>query len=149
MAEPSSRPTPRNEKGKRTKYFKPANVEAGKAHWDATSTKIFLQCVICQIRKGNRPHQYLTTKGYSGLMEDYFNITQKFHDQKQMKNKYEALKKDWAAWMHLKNPAHGHTGLGWDEERKTFTAPQFWWEKMIGVLYFYISVSILYRMHKH
>ncbi|XP_057484829.1 uncharacterized protein LOC130771250 isoform X2 [Actinidia eriantha] len=45
-----------------------------------------------------------------------------------MKNKYEALKKDWGSWMR---PRNGCTGLGYDQLRAIFTAPDHWWDKMM------------------
>ncbi|GFZ15709.1 hypothetical protein Acr_25g0001180 [Actinidia rufa] len=66
-------------------------------------------------------------------MQDFYNITNRFHDWKQMKNKYEALKKDWGSWMRLKDPRNGCTGLGYDQLQGIFTAPDHWWEKMVTI----------------
>ncbi|XP_057467073.1 uncharacterized protein LOC130756546 [Actinidia eriantha] len=102
-----------------------------KAHWDSESTKVFLDCVARQIGRGNKPFQYLTTKGYNEVMQDFYNMTNRFHDWKQMKNKYEALKKYWGSWMWLKDPRNGCTGLGYDQLQGIFTAPDHWWKKMM------------------
>ncbi|XP_057484827.1 uncharacterized protein LOC130771250 isoform X1 [Actinidia eriantha] len=61
-------------------------------------------------------------------MQDFYNMTNRYHDWKQMKNKYEALKKDWGSWMR---PRNGCTGLGYDQLRAIFTAPDHWWDKMM------------------
>ncbi|GFS30310.1 hypothetical protein Acr_00g0011320 [Actinidia rufa] len=90
-----------------------------KAHWDSESTKVFLDCVARQIGRGNKPFQYQTTKEYDEVMQDFYNMTNRFHDWKQMKNKYEALKEDWGSWMRLKDPRNGCTGLGYDQLGKT------------------------------
>ncbi|GFY88816.1 hypothetical protein Acr_06g0007560 [Actinidia rufa] len=50
-------------------------------------------------------------------------MTKRIHDWKQMKNKYETLKKDWGSWMQLKDPCNGCTGLGYDQLQGIFTAP--------------------------
>ena len=105
-----------------------------KAHWDSESTKVFLDCVARQIGRGNKSFQYLTTKGYNEVMQDFYNMTNRFYDWKQMKNKYEALKKDWGSWMRLKDPRNGCTGLGYDQLQGIFTAPDHWWDKMMTVI---------------
>ncbi|GFZ11416.1 hypothetical protein Acr_22g0008140 [Actinidia rufa] len=58
-------------------------------------------------------------------------MTNRYHDWKQMKNKYEALKKDWGSWMRLKDPRNGCTGLGYDQLHGIFTIPNHWWDKMM------------------
>ncbi|XP_057483346.1 uncharacterized protein LOC130770077 isoform X1 [Actinidia eriantha] len=120
----------KNSQGK-SKYWQPHGVPPMKAHWDSESTKVFLDCVARQIGRGNKPFQYLTTKGYNEVMQDFYNMTNRFHDWKQMKNKYEALKKDWGSWMRLKDPRNGCTGLGYDQIQGIFTGPDHWWEKMM------------------
>ncbi|GFZ00604.1 hypothetical protein Acr_14g0002390 [Actinidia rufa] len=126
----STQPQQRNSQGK-SKYWQPHGVPPMKAHWDSESTKVFLDCVARQIGRGNKPFQYLNTKGYNEVMQDFYNMTNRFYDWKQMKNKYEALKKDWGSWMRLKDPRNGCTGLGFDQLQGIFTAPDHWWEKMV------------------
>ncbi|XP_028754585.1 uncharacterized protein LOC114714064 [Neltuma alba] len=45
----------------------------------------------------------------------------------QLKNKYDTLRKEWQLWDRLLR----ETGLGWDAERNTVSAPDDWWEKKI------------------
>ncbi|KAL1178978.1 hypothetical protein V6Z11_A03G129500 [Gossypium hirsutum] len=65
--------------------------EKVKAMWDKRLTKIFCDICIEEILKGNRPK---TGKGFSQI---------------QLKNRWDALKKEWKAWKKLKGE---DTGLG-------------------------------------
>ena len=46
------------------------------------------------------------------------------------KHKYDAMRKDWRAWKHLKTT---ETGLGWDPISGKIDASHEWWEKKIKV----------------
>ena len=81
----------------------------------------------------------MTTKGYNEVMQDFYNMTNRFYDWKQMKNKYKALKKDWGSWMRSKDPRNGCTGLGYDQLHGIFTAPDHWWDKMMRVIQCYCT----------
>ncbi len=65
------------------------------------------------------------------------NITPRFdvamnvkcnHDT--LRNKHTALKREYSAWMDLKNL---QTGLGWDNAKGTIDASEDWWEKKMKV----------------
>ena len=75
----STQPQQRMSQGK-SKYGQPDSVQPMKAHWDNETTKVFLDCVANQIGKGNKPFQYLTTKGYNEDMQDLCNMINRFHD---------------------------------------------------------------------
>jgi hypothetical protein len=52
--------------------------------------------------------------------------TGKQYCYKQLKNKWDSLKKEWNIWRRLIGK---ETGLGWDPVKKTIYAPDDWWEK--------------------
>jgi hypothetical protein len=66
-----------------------------------------------EIEAGNRPLRIFTTTGWKNFV---FKFAEKSGDKskKQLKNKIDALKKDYTFFMEFKNIA---TGLGWDEAK--------------------------------
>ncbi|EAZ17660.1 hypothetical protein OsJ_33203 [Oryza sativa Japonica Group] len=94
-------------------------VPRSKANWDTFSNRAF--CEICaeECEAGNRPTGCLSTTGYKNLQLKFFQRTGKKHDQKQLKNHWETLKKEYNLWIELKEKS---TGLGWDPIKGTFTA---------------------------
>ncbi|XP_040940174.1 L10-interacting MYB domain-containing protein [Gossypium hirsutum] len=82
-----------------------------KAMWDKRLTEIFCDICIKEILKGNR-----SGKGLS---------------QRQLKNRWNALKKEWKAWKKLKGE---DTGLGWNPIKRTVDASDDWWESRLKVV---------------
>lgn len=105
-------------------------VPRSKANWDTFSNRAF--CDICaeECEAGNRPTGCLSTTGYKNLQLKFFQRTGKKHDQKQLKNHWETLKKEYNLWIELKEKS---TGLGWDPIKGTFTADDAWWADHIVV----------------
>ncbi|KAL7222045.1 hypothetical protein ACSBR1_023879 [Camellia fascicularis] len=68
--------------------------------------------------------------GYKNVANQFLDKTGLLHSAKQMKNKFDNLKKDLIAWKKLENANHGLTGLGYDHETDLFTTPDHWWAKM-------------------
>ncbi|MFQ6666333.1 hypothetical protein Gotur_032712, partial [Gossypium turneri] len=83
--------------------------EKVKAIWDKRLTEIFCDICIKEILKGNRP-------GFS---------------QRQLKNRRDALKKEWKAWKKLKGK---DTGLGWNPIKRTVDALDDWWGSRLHVV---------------
>ncbi|KAH9688209.1 DDE Tnp4 domain-containing protein [Citrus sinensis] len=50
------------------------------------------------------------------------------YEQKQLKNKWDILKKDWQLWTNL---LRNETGLGWDPVKQTITGSDEWWERKL------------------
>ncbi|KAL4557387.1 hypothetical protein LXL04_035563 [Taraxacum kok-saghyz] len=50
----------------------------------------------------------------------------KLNNYKALKNKYDAMRKDYNLWKSLK---HGETGLGWIESTKQLNCSDEWWDK--------------------
>lgn len=68
--------------------------------------------------------------GYKKLANKFLDRTGLLHFAKQMKNKYDNLKKDWIVWKKLHDSSQGFTGIGYDHTSGLFTAPNHWWEKI-------------------
>ncbi|KAK5784591.1 hypothetical protein PVK06_039117 [Gossypium arboreum] len=64
-------------------------------------------------------------------MTNFEKETGKAFSQRQLKNRWDALKKEWKAWKKLKGK---DTGLGWNPIKRTVDAPDDWWESRLKVV---------------
>ncbi|KAK5846607.1 hypothetical protein PVK06_002901 [Gossypium arboreum] len=64
-------------------------------------------------------------------MINFEKETSKAFSQRQLKNRWDALKKEWKAWKKLKGE---DTGLGWNPIKKTVDALDDWWESRLKVV---------------
>ncbi|MFQ6663344.1 hypothetical protein Gotur_030906, partial [Gossypium turneri] len=103
--------------------------EKVKAMWDKRLTEIFCDICIKEILKGNRPGTHFTKDGWLKIMTNFEKETGKGFSQRQLKNRWDALKKEWKAWKKLKGE---DTGLEWDPIKRTVDASDDWWEIATG-----------------
>ncbi|XP_028120259.1 uncharacterized protein LOC114317701 [Camellia sinensis] len=101
-----------------------------KCTWDSDNTKLYLQLVLGEMKKGNRQLCALSSTGCKNIANKFYEKTGMRHSAKQIKNKYDNLKKDWVAWKKLQDASQGFTGIGYDQATGLFTAPEHWWAKM-------------------
>ncbi|KAH7857672.1 hypothetical protein Vadar_015233 [Vaccinium darrowii] len=138
MQSPSSQRTPSRAsphgKGKATAdraRAKPRLQIEECANWTSDLTKDFLQCCANDIEQFGRTSNSLDPAGWLRVTIAFNNMTNSHYNKTQIKNRWDQLKRDWAAWKMLtKNPSQ--TGLGWDFEKNTVTGPDHCWELMIN-----------------
>ena len=106
---------------------KPRHV---KANWDDVAHRVFLDVCIEEVNANNRPVQVLTKQGYLNLVRKFNERTKRSYDRKQMKNRWENLKKDYTIWKGLIQHA---SGLGRDPITHTIDASDDWWASEIQV----------------
>ncbi|PPD81666.1 hypothetical protein GOBAR_DD21400 [Gossypium barbadense] len=99
--------------------------------WDKRLTEIFCDICIKEILKGNRPGTHFTKDGWLKIMTTFEKETGKDFSQRQLKNRWDALKKEWKAWKKLKGE---YTGLGWNPIKRTVDASDDWWESRLQVV---------------
>ncbi|XP_052483102.1 L10-interacting MYB domain-containing protein [Gossypium raimondii] len=104
--------------------------EKVKAMWDKRLTEIICDICIKEILKGNRPGTHFTKDGWLKIMTNFEKETGKGFSQRQLKNKWNALKK-WKACKKLKGE---DTGLGWNPIKRTVDASDDWWESRLQVV---------------
>ncbi|PPS06829.1 hypothetical protein GOBAR_AA13810 [Gossypium barbadense] len=104
-----------------------ASGEKVKAVWDKRLTETFCDICIKEILKGNRPGTHFTKDGWLKIMINFEKETGKAFSQRQLKNRWDALKKEWKAWKKLKGE---DTGLGWNPIKRTVDASDDWWENV-------------------
>lgn len=116
-----------------------------KANWNAEYTRIF--CEICkeETEANNRPLGCLDRKGYKNLEEKFIKQSGQKPVKKQLKNKWDLLKKEYTEFMVLKNAA---SGLGWNDAMSTIVADDDWWNNHLQVMMFsYLFKIILLNMY--
>ncbi|CAL5415814.1 unnamed protein product [Camellia sinensis] len=111
----SSPRTPSKNRGKAVTATQQQPVH--KCQFNSDNTKMFLQLVIAEMDVGNRQPCGLSMTGYKNVANKFLDKTELLHLAKQMKNKFDNLKKDWVAWKKLENAAQGLTGLGYAKRR--------------------------------
>ncbi|CAL5378159.1 unnamed protein product [Camellia sinensis] len=104
-----------------------------KCQFDSDNTKLFLQLIIAEMEGGNRQSYRLSMVGYKNVANKFLEKIGLQHLAKQMKNKFDNLKKDWVAWKKLENASHDLTGLGYDHETGLITAPDHWRVKIQAI----------------
>ncbi|GMP22013.1 hypothetical protein CsSME_00000200 [Camellia sinensis var. sinensis] len=109
------------------------NQFSHKASWDNDSIRVFLQLIANEITKGNRPFLVLSQAGYKSLARKFEKKIGRKHGQKQLKNKYMSLKKQWQAWTKLIDSSKGVSGIGFNSDTGMFQAHEEWWDKMESV----------------
>jgi hypothetical protein len=78
------------------------------ADWDAAVIETFCKICVEEIESGNRPHDTLIAKGYMNLVEKFVEQTRRPYNQKQLKNRWDALKGLYDFWLSLEHT----TGIG-------------------------------------
>ncbi|KAL1156197.1 hypothetical protein V6Z11_A08G075900 [Gossypium hirsutum] len=104
--------------------------EKVKAVWDKRLTETFCDICIKEILKGNRLGTHFTKDGWLKIMINFEKETGKAFSQRQLKNRWDALKKEWKAWKKLKGE---DTGLGWNPIKRTVDASDDWWESRLKI----------------
>ncbi|XP_055814204.1 L10-interacting MYB domain-containing protein-like [Solanum dulcamara] len=98
------------------------------AKWDDDANIKFIDLCENEIRQGRRPHTHLNRDGWNNVVEGFNRAMGKNYDKKQMKNRWDNMKKDWILFKKL---MRGETGLGWDTTKNTIMADDDWWERKI------------------
>ena len=67
---------------------------------------------------------------------EFMRISNRKCGEKSLKNKYDAMKKDWRLWNQLKRT---ESGLGWDPILGKLSCSDEWWDTKIKVSLFTIE----------
>ncbi|KAH7655761.1 Myb/SANT-like domain-containing protein, partial [Dioscorea alata] len=96
------------------------------SRWDDTNTEMFLKICVEEVQIGNRPHSHFTKEGWKNILSKFATRTGLSYNHKQLKNRWNSLKKEFGIWAKL---VEHQTGLGWDPIKKTVLASDDWWER--------------------
>ncbi|KAK8482456.1 hypothetical protein V6N11_069034 [Hibiscus sabdariffa] len=94
-------------------------------------TIILCDLSIKEILNGNRPGTHSKKEGWVNIVKNFENETGKSYTQKQLKNQWDLLKKEWRLWKKLKEK---NIGLGWNPIKETVDASEEWWESRLKVV---------------
>ncbi|XP_052203034.1 L10-interacting MYB domain-containing protein-like [Diospyros lotus] len=111
---------------KRMNYI--SNTGRPSAKWNDHTHLQFIELVEQEIQKGNGPGSFINKDGWKNLVKIFNEITGKCYDNKQLKNHWDSMKKEWTLFKQM---MRGESGLGWDESKKTIAADNAWWEQKI------------------
>ena len=87
---------------------------ADKADWCDANVRHFIDICKGEIEAGNRPLGFFNRTGWKNVISKHEEKTGQKLTKKQLKNKWDNMKKEYTWFMELKN---SETGLGWNERR--------------------------------
>ncbi|KAK1279131.1 hypothetical protein QJS04_geneDACA003293 [Acorus gramineus] len=96
-----------------------------KAVWDSHKYEVFISICLEEVQAGNKPSQTLNKVGYMNLSAKFNERCGIIYEKDQLKNHWDTTRKDWQMWKALQK----ETGLGWDEQKKTYKMPHEWWSQ--------------------
>lgn len=105
------------------------------AKWDKRLVHKFCDLCIREIEIGNRPGMRLTTIGWHNVLSNFAKETGRGYGLKQLKNKWDMLKRDQKLWKLL---LENETGIKWNPRKDTLDASSNWWTEKIKVLINYL-----------
>ncbi|KAJ1283211.1 hypothetical protein BS78_03G111000, partial [Paspalum vaginatum] len=99
-----------------------SSTEYDTAKWTEENTQIFCDLVVEQIKQGNCPNGQMKPSAYKIMAQKYFEQTNLWHQQKQMKNRYSQCK---SMYRFIKW-ANGEIGLGRGPNGEIKASPAWW-----------------------
>ena len=108
-----------------------------KLFWDHSTLMVFIDLCMNEVKNGNRPGSHFNKAGWGNIEKNMKERTSRCFDKKQLKNKWDNMKKEWKLYDRLMRL---ETGIGWDPVKKTFNASPEWWDEKIQVIFF-ISIN--------
>ena len=108
------------------------STSTSKAKWTPANHKIFIDLCLEETLKGNKPGTHFTKEGWRNIMGSFCAKTGVRYDRKQIKNHWDATRKQWMSWVKL----IGDSSMKWNPETNEFGATEEDWRN-------YIKVSIL------
>ncbi|CAI9294005.1 unnamed protein product [Lactuca saligna] len=97
-----------------------------KVVWDNNTFKVFGDACVIEVKKGNRPTSHFNKVGWENLKKYMKEKTGKNYERKQLKNKWDIMKKEWKLYDRL---IRIETGIG--GTRSLIYASPEWWEEKI------------------
>ncbi|XP_028773873.1 L10-interacting MYB domain-containing protein-like [Neltuma alba] len=102
--------------------------DTGKAHWDMSTTGVFLKICVDQIYSKLCQGSSFTKQGWDNIHKTFNEKTGRGYERKQLKNRLDNLRKEWKTFDKL---IVKETSIAWDPERNTVVASDEWWERKL------------------
>ncbi|KAF8400173.1 hypothetical protein HHK36_013469 [Tetracentron sinense] len=87
-----------------------ATSEKNRAAWSKGTRRIFIDLCIEQIKLGGKPSSNLKPKAWKKVVEAFVKNTGLNYDQRQLKNQWDLMKRQYLAWSKLLQ----QTGIGYN-----------------------------------
>jgi hypothetical protein len=97
---------------------------AERADWSDANLRHFIDIYKGEIEAG------FNTSSWKNLVDKFEGKTGKRLTKKQLKNKWNNMRKEYTWFMELKNAA---TRLGWDDAKQTVDCSKEWWDEHLAV----------------
>jgi hypothetical protein len=97
---------------------------AERADWSDANLRHFIDICKGEIEAG------FNTASWKNLVDKFEGKTGKRLTKKQLKNKWNNMRKEYTWFMELKNAA---TRLGWDDAKQTVDCSKEWWDEHLAV----------------
>ena len=101
-----------------------------KAEWTDLYVDSFVKICVYEVLAGNRPNGHFNKEGWKNISIKFAQTINKNYSKKQMKNKWDNLKREWQLWNNLVGK---ETGIGWDYVKQTIDVSEEWWDKKLKV----------------
>ncbi|KAL3537220.1 hypothetical protein ACH5RR_000586, partial [Cinchona calisaya] len=72
-----------------------------KGTWDPKTYEDFIDICVKEVQGGNRPTTHFNRIRWKHVIDNFVKKTGKIYDYKQLKNKWDAMKKEWQLWNKL------------------------------------------------
>lgn len=104
--------------------------KAVKAVWNRGILHVFCDICIRAVQMGMRPGTHFSKQGWKYVIGQFERQSGQCFTKKQLKNKWDGIKKDWKIWKSLLDQG---SKLGWDPKKQTIAASDDWWDEKIKV----------------
>ncbi|XP_004971742.1 L10-interacting MYB domain-containing protein-like [Setaria italica] len=99
---------------------------ADKADWCDANVRHFIDICKGEIEAGKRPLGFFNRAGWTNVISKHEEKTGQKLTKKQLKNKWDNMKKEYTWFTELKNSA---TGLGLNKAKQTIECSKEWWDE--------------------
>lgn len=117
-------------KNKEVKTTQETENKTAKAVWNRGILHIFCDICIRAVQMGLRPGTHFSKQGWKYVIERFEKESGQSFTKKQLKNKWDGIKKDWKIWKALLSE---ETGFSWDPKKQTVGVSDDWWDEKIKV----------------
>jgi hypothetical protein len=97
--------------------------------WSPQLVKIFVDCVLSEVRKGNTAEGGFKKQQWTCIVEAFNNHAGVAADKPVLQNKLMQMKKKFVIFKALKS----NSGFGWDDALQIPTAPESVWNSYLAV----------------
>ncbi|CAF1790114.1 unnamed protein product [Brassica oleracea var. botrytis] len=98
-----------------------------KGYWSPSTHELFLDLLVQETLKGNRPDTHFNKEGWKTIFETINERTGLGYTRGQLKNHWDCTRKAWKIWCKLV----GDEGMRWDPETGSFGATEEEWRNYI------------------